>query len=71
MLVGSESLAFLVISVTFALIAHPSTYLMVHKLSKKLSGPNIVTPYGVSTTAGLLAHALVAALVAILLFRFI
>jgi len=71
MLVASESSMFLVVAIAFALIAHPSTYLLVHKLSKKIGGPNVVTPYGVSTTAGLLAHALVAALVAVIAIRFI
>ena len=71
MLVASDSSVFLAVAIAFALIAHPSTYLMVHKLSKKLSGPNIVTPYGVSTTAGLLAHALVAALLALIILRFL
>lgn len=71
MLVASESSVFLAVAIAFALIAHPSTYLMVHKLSKKICGPNVVTPNGVSTIPGLLAHALVAALVAIIVLRFI
>lgn len=71
MLVAAESSVFLAVAIAFALIAHPNTYLLVHKFSKKVSGPNVVTPYGVSTTTGLLAHALVAALVAILVLRFI
>ena len=71
MLVASESSVFLAVAIAFALIAHPQTYLMVHKLSKKVSGPNVVTSYGVSTTMGLLAHALVAAIVATIFLRFI
>lgn len=71
MLVASESSVFLAVAIAFALIAHPKTYLLVHKLSKQVSGPNVVTPYGVSTTMGLLAHALVAALVALIVLRFI
>lgn len=73
MLVASESSVFLAVAIAFALIAHPKTYLLVHKLSKQVSGPNVVTPspYGVSTTMGLLAHALVAALVALIILRFI
>ncbi len=70
MLVASESSVFLAVAIAFALIAHQKTYLLVHKLSKRLSGPNVVTPYGV-TTLGLLAHALVAALVAVSILRFI
>jgi hypothetical protein len=71
MLVASESSVFLAVAIAFAIIAHPSTYLLVHKLSKKIGGPNFVTSYGVSTTPALLAHALVAALVAIIVLRFI
>jgi hypothetical protein len=70
MLVVSESSVFLAVAIAFALIAHPSTYLIVHKFSKKISGPNVVTPYGVSTTTGLLIHALVAPLIAIIVLRF-
>ena len=71
MLVTSESSVFLAVAIAFALISPPSTYLLVHKLSKKVGGPNVVTPYGVSTTAGLLAHALVASLFAMIVLRFI
>lgn len=70
-MVLSYSSAFLSVAIVFALIAHPKTYLLVHKLSKKVSGPNVVTSYGVTTIAGLLAHALVAALLVLLLLRFI
>ena len=71
MFFASESSVFLVVAIAFALIAHPKTYLLVHNLSKKVGGPNVVTPYGVSTTTGLLAHALVAALVTLIFLRFI
>jgi|APSaa5957512535_1039671.scaffolds.fasta_scaffold19102_3 hypothetical protein len=71
MLVVPQSSVFMVVAIVFALIAHPKTYLLVHKLSKMIGGPNVVTPYGVSTTTGLLAHALVAALVAVIFFRFL
>ena len=72
MFLASDSSVFLAVAIAFVLIAHPKTYLLVHALSKKLGGrigPNIVNTYGVSTTAGLLAHALVAALVAVIIIR--
>ena len=69
MLAASEYLLFTIVAVAFALVAHPSTYLLVHKLSRKLGGPQIVTQTGVSTTTGLLAHALVAGLVVLMLLK--
>ena len=71
MMVKSESSLFISVAIAFALIAHPKTYLLVHKLSKKTSGLNVVTPYGVPTVTGLLAHALVAAIVACIIIRLI
>lgn len=70
MLKKSEMSIFVAVVVVFALIAHPKTYMKVHKLSKMIRGPSIVTPYGVSTTIGLLAHAIVAAGLAIIILRF-
>lgn len=53
---------FVAVAIIYCLVAHPKTYAFVHKLSKKLSGPSVITTNGVSTPIGLLAHALVAAL---------
>ncbi len=69
-LVTTESSLFIAVAIVFAIVAHPQTYLLVHKLAKKVSGPNVITAYGVSTTAGLLAHALVAALLVTVILRF-
>jgi hypothetical protein len=71
MFVVPESSVFLAVAIAFALIAHPKTYLLVQKLSKQVGGPNIVTGNPGVTTKGLLAHALVAALVAVIVLRLI
>jgi len=69
MLVVPQSSVFMVVAIVFALIAHPKTFLLVHKFSKMIGAPNVVTQYGLSTTTGLLVHALVAALVAVIFLR--
>ena len=73
MLVASDTSFLLAVAIAFVLVAHPKTFNFVHKLVKKVSpsGPNIVNAYGVSTTTGLIAHALVAALLAMLVLRFL
>ena len=70
MLVASESSLFITIAITFAIVAHPKTYRLVHDLAKKIGGPNIINAYGVTTT-GLLAHAVVAALLATMIIQYL
>lgn len=66
-----DSSLFIAVAIAFALIAHPRTYQIVHKLFKKVGAPNVVSQNGVATTTGLLAHALVAAVIACLILQLV
>ena len=70
MLVTSESNLLATVAITFALIAHPKMYLLVHQLFKKVGAP-IVNQFGVATTTGLLIHALVAAFLTVTIVHYI
>lgn len=68
MMVASDSTLFFAVVLAFTLVAHPQTYRVVNKLFKSMfGGPRLVNEYGVATTTGVLAHALVAGLVTLIL----
>ena len=70
MMMSSSSVFFAVV-IAFILIAHPQTYRIVNGLSVQIGGPRIVNNLGGATTPGLLAHALVAALLALMILNFV
>lgn len=68
MIAVSENTLAVVVAIVFALVSHSTTYTLVHKLSKRLYGPNVIAQ-GIPTPLGMILHALVAALVCVLILQ--
>lgn len=63
-MMSKDYFCFVIYALTFAIVAHPMTYKLVHNISKKAYGPNVIDSVGVPTTIGLILHSIVAGLVA-------